>query len=205
MCGIIGYTGKKQAAEILLRGLGALEYRGYDSAGISVTGEQGIVTVKRPGRVAQLCSEVEARGGVEGCCGIGHTRWATHGMPSEVNSHPQISEDLVLVHNGIIENYLELRRELISAGYGFAGDTDTECAVHLIDMLYRRNRDPLEAIKGALARITGSYAFGIIFKDRPDEIYAVRRDSPLIAAHTPDGSYIASDIPALLPLSLIHI
>lgn len=199
MCGIIGYTGKKQAAEILLRGLGALEYRGYDSAGISVTGEQGIVTVKRPGRVAQLCSEVEARGGVEGCCGIGHTRWATHGMPSEVNSHPQISEDLVLVHNGIIENYLELRRELISAGYGFAGDTDTECAVHLIDMLYRRNRDPLEAIKGALARITGSYAFGIIFKDRPDEIYAVRRDSPLIAAHTPDGSYIASDIPALLP------
>ena len=136
MCGIIGYTGKKQAAEILLRGLGALEYRGYDSAGISVTGEQGIVTVKRPGRVAQLCSEVEARGGVEGCCGIGHTRWATHGMPSEVNSHPQISEDLVLVHNGIIENYADLRKFLSDNGYSFYSQTDTEVIPNLIHFYF---------------------------------------------------------------------
>lgn len=198
MCGIIGYTGK-QATQILLEGLRSLEYRGYDSAGISVAGENGIVTVKRPGRVAQLCDEIEARGGVYGCCGIGHTRWATHGRPSEVNSHPHISKNLVLVHNGIIENYLELRRELVSAGYHFASDTDTECAAHLIDMFYRESRDPLAAIRGAIRRLTGSYAFGIIFNDRPNEIYATRRDSPLIAAHTPDGSYIASDIPALLP------
>ncbi len=199
MCGIIGYTGKKQAAEILLEGLRALEYRGYDSAGISVSGDNGIVTVKRPGRVAELCAEVEARGGVHGCCGIGHTRWATHGRPSEVNSHPHISKNLVLVHNGIIENYLELRRELTAAGYVFAGDTDTECAAHLIDMLYRDSRDPLASIRKALSRLTGSYAFGIIFNDRPGEIYATRKDSPLIAANTEDGSYIASDIPALLP------
>lgn len=199
MCGIIGFTGRKQATEILLRGLEALEYRGYDSAGISVMTKDGPVTVKRPGRVAELCSVVAERGGIEGTCGIGHTRWATHGKPSEANAHPHISNTLVLVHNGIIENYLDLRRELTAAGYTFASDTDTECAAHLIDMIYREVHDPIAAVRTAVTKLTGSYAFGIIFSDRPDEIYATRRDSPLIAAHTEDGSYIASDIPALLP------
>ena len=194
MCGIIGFTGRKQATEILLRGLEALEYRGYDSAGISVMTKDGPVTVKRPGRVVELCSVVAERGGIEGTCGIGHTRWATHGKPSEANAHPHISNTLVLVHNGIIENYLDLRRELTAAGYTFASDTDTECAAHLIDMIYREVHDPIAAVRTAVTKLTGSYAFGIIFSDRPDEIYATRRDSPLIAAHTEDGSYIASDI-----------
>lgn len=199
MCGIIGYTGKRNATGILLEGLAALEYRGYDSAGISVAGNGGIVTVRRVGRVSGLAEAVDEMGGIEGGCGIGHTRWATHGAPSEANAHPQASANLVLVHNGIIENYLELRTELSAAGYTFASDTDTECAAHLIDMYYRESHDPLSAIRRAAERLCGSYAFGIIFRDRPNEIYATRRDSPLIAAYTADGAYIASDIPALLP------
>ena len=197
MCGIIGYTGKRNATGILLEGLAALEYRGYDSAGISVAGNGGIVTVRRVGRVSGLAEAVDEMGGIEGGCGIGHTRWATHGVPSEANAHPQASANLVLVHNGIIENYLELRTELSAAGYTFASDTDTECAAHLIDMYYRKSHDPLSAIRRAAERLCGSYAFGIIFRDRPNEIYATRRDSPLIAAYTADGAYIASDIPEL--------
>ncbi len=199
MCGIIGYTGKKQAAKILLDGLCALEYRGYDSAGITVMTDDGARTVKRAGRVAELMGAVDALGGISGTCGIGHTRWATHGKPSEANAHPHSSGSLVLVHNGIIENYLELRNELITRGYVFESDTDTECAAHLIDLCYRKSGDPIAAMRSAASRLVGSYAFGIIFRDRPDEIYAMRRDSPLIVAHTADGSYIASDIPALLP------
>lgn len=199
MCGIIGYTGKKQAAKILLDGLFALEYRGYDSAGITVMSDSGAVTVKQVGRVAGLAEAVEHTEGLHGCCGIGHTRWATHGKPSRENAHPHSSHSLVLVHNGIIENYLELRGELTAAGYTFAGDTDTECAAHLIDLYYKEESSPLGAMRRAAQRLCGSYAFGIIFYDRPDEIYAMRRDSPLIVANTPDGTYIASDIPALLP------
>lgn len=201
MCGIMGYTGTEDALPIILSGLRTLEYRGYDSAGLALQQPDGdIFTVRCVGRVRDL----------EGClgavpadsaCGIGHTRWATHGAPTEANAHPHASHHLTLVHNGIVDNCDCLRRELEQNGYVFRSETDTECIAHLIDREYERLRDPAAAIYAALPRLRGSFALAILFHDRAGEVYTVRRDSPLILAHRADGVYVASDIPALLPFS----
>ena len=203
MCGIVGYIGTKEAAPILLDGLAKLEYRGYDSAGISVrnskTGE--IDTVKAKGRLKILSQKTDGGNAMKGTCGIGHTRWATHGEPSEQNAHPHYSDDfsLVLVHNGIIENYLELKEKLIKAGYQFYSQTDTEVATKLIDYYYKKTGgEYLEAISRAMLRMRGSYALGIMFADCPEQIFAARKDSPLIVGYNETGSYIASDVPAIL-------
>lgn len=198
MCGIVGYVGEKPAAPILLDGLGKLEYRGYDSAGIAVYDGEKIQVKKAKGRLKVL-SELTHDGEIfPGHTGIGHTRWATHGEPSDVNAHPHVNADhsIVVVHNGIIENYLKLKKKLTEKGYQFVSDTDTEVIVHLLDYYYQGN--PLQAIIKIMHRMEGSYALGILFKDRPDELYAVRKDSPLIVGHTKDGCIIASDVPAVL-------
>ncbi len=202
MCGIVGYIGTQEAAPILLDGLAKLEYRGYDSAGISVrdskTGE--IDTVKAKGRLKILAEKTDGGNAMKGNSGIGHTRWATHGEPSELNAHPHCSDDhsLVLVHNGIIENYLELKEKLVKSGYSFYSQTDTEVATKLIDYYFKKTGDHLEAISRAMLRIRGSYAMGILFADCPDKVFAVRKDSPLIVGHNENGTFIASDVPAIL-------
>lgn len=203
MCGIVGYIGTQEAAPILLDGLAKLEYRGYDSAGISVreSSTNEIVTVKAKGRLKILAEKTDEGNALKGTCGIGHTRWATHGEPSEQNAHPHCSDDhsLVLVHNGIIENYLELKDKLIKAGYSFYSQTDTEVATKLIDYYFKKsNGDYLEAISRAMLRIRGSYALGIMFQNCPDKLFAVRKDSPLIVGHNENGTFIASDVPAIL-------
>lgn len=198
MCGIVGYVGKRPAAPILLDGLGKLEYRGYDSAGIAVYDGEKIQMKKAKGRLKVL-SELTHDGEIfPGHTGIGHTRWATHGEPSDVNAHPHMNADnsIVVVHNGIIENYLKLKKKLIEKGYQFASETDTEVIAHLLDYYYQGN--PLQAIIKIMHRMEGSYALGILFKDHPEELYAVRKDSPLIVGHTKDGCIIASDVPAVL-------
>lgn len=203
MCGIVGYIGTKEAAPILLDGLAKLEYRGYDSAGISVrngnTGE--IDTVKAKGRLKILFEKTDGGNAMVGSSGIGHTRWATHGEPSKQNAHPHHSDDysLVLVHNGIIENYLELKEKLAKNGYTFYSQTDTEVAAKLIDYYYKKTSgDHLEAISRAMLRIRGSYALGIMFADCPQKLFAVRKDSPLIVGYNEHGTFIASDVPAIL-------
>ncbi len=203
MCGIVGFTGRKQAAPILLDGLEKLEYRGYDSAGIAVSGTEGdagpsIEIVKAKGRLKVLREMTDDGRSVPGTCGIGHTRWATHGEPSVVNSHPQFAKDkrVAVVHNGIIENYQEIREKLVREGYSFVSATDTETAAHLLDKYY--DKDPIEAISRLMFHVHGSYALGILFADRPGEIYAVRKDSPLIVGRSPEGNFIASDVPAIL-------
>lgn len=203
MCGIVGYTGKEQAAPILLDGLEKLEYRGYDSAGIAVSrdgknGEPGIEVVKAKGRLKVLREMTDSGCSIDGVCGIGHTRWATHGAPSVVNSHPHFSRDkrVVVVHNGIIENYQEIEAKLVKEGCVFSSETDTEVVAHLLDKYY--TGDPLDAISRLLVRIRGSYALGILFKDHPGEIFAVRKDSPLIVGTSKEGNFIASDVPAIL-------
>ena len=198
MCGIIGYSGSENSVPIILEGLSTLEYRGYDSAGVSVYTEDGIKTVKSQGRLSVLQDKIEARDDVNGDCAIGHTRWATHGEPSDINSHPHSTENLTLVHNGIIENYAEISEMLIGAGYKFESETDTESAAKLIDMLYLKHKDPVVAIIKATKIVRGSYAFGIMFRDLPGEIFAIRKDSPLIVAKGEHGCFIASDIPAIL-------
>ena len=200
MCGIIGYTGTKQAVPVLLSGLSALEYRGYDSAGISVY-EDGIVTIKTEGRIKNLTDRIKAGRKIRGTAGIGHTRWATHGEPSERNAHPHLSSRVSLVHNGIIENYLELQEMLLSEGYRFRSDTDTEVGAHLIDYFYKQQKDPIEAMHSAARAIRGSFAFCAMFKGDRETIYAIRKGSPLICAQTPNGGYLASDIPAILPFA----
>lgn len=195
MCGIVGFTGTAQAAGILMEGLGNLEYRGYDSAGISVFSEKGIRTVKAQGRLKNLAALLE-REPLGGACGIGHTRWATHGEPSDVNAHPHFTEKLSLVHNGIIENYVELREMLRGKGYTFLSQTDTEVAAKVLDLCY--DGDPAGAIRKASALLEGAFAFGILFADRPGEIYAVRRGSPLIVALGEKGNFITSDVTAVL-------
>ncbi|MBR5485302.1 MAG: glutamine--fructose-6-phosphate transaminase (isomerizing) [Oscillospiraceae bacterium] len=195
MCGIIGYVGQSQAAECLLHGLGCLEYRGYDSAGISVFEQDGITTVKTKGRVADLAAALKSQP-VNSKCGIAHTRWATHGVPSDVNAHPHATEKLSLVHNGIIENYMELKEMLKNQGVSFVSQTDTEVVARLLDLYYEG--DPMAAIKKTLEKIEGSYALGILFRDFPNRVYGVRKGSPLIAAVSDDGSFLASDIPAVL-------
>lgn len=201
MCGIVGYIGQEQAAPILLRGLAKLEYRGYDSAGLAVRNDSGeLEIVKAKGRLTSLVEKTDEGRAVQGRSGVGHTRWATHGEPSEMNAHPHATDDgeIALVHNGIIENYQELKDKLVRAGYRFHSQTDTEAAVKLVDYYYRRNHDPLEAISRAMLRIRGSYAFGILFKNEPDRLYCARKDSPLIVGKGANGTYIASDVPAIL-------
>ena len=195
MCGIVGYSGFRQATEVLLEGLRNLEYRGYDSTGVSVFENGAIRTVKSQGRIQKLEEKI-AFSPLTGTCGIAHTRWATHGVPSDINAHPHRSEHVSLLHNGIIENYLELKEELIAKGYQFVSQTDTEVAAHLISSLY--DGDPLQAISRALTRIEGSYAFAILFDDHPDRVYGARKDSPLIAAVGQGENFILSDISATL-------
>lgn len=203
MCGIIGYTGVSSALPILLEGLRTLEYRGYDSAGIAVTtpenGTAPILTVKSRGKLQQLEEKLKTHPAASAAtCGIGHTRWATHGTPSDRNAHPHTTAHLSLVHNGIIENDAELRQELMAQGCTPLSETDTEIAAWLLDRLYTETCDPLVALFRAADRLRGSYAFGVIFADRPDTIYAIRRDSPLIVAESSDGAVLASDVPAIL-------
>ena len=198
MCGIVGYIGDQQAAPILLDGLEKLEYRGYDSAGIAVYDGQEMHVMKAQGRLKVL-SELSHGGELlPGTLGIGHTRWATHGAPSDTNAHPHFNQDrtIAVVHNGIIENYLKLKKKLEKKGYAFVLETDTEIIAQLLDYYYDGN--PLRAITKVMHRMEGSYALGIIFSDHPDELYAVRKDSPLIVGHTKGGSIIASDVPAVL-------
>ncbi|GCA66064.1 glutamine--fructose-6-phosphate aminotransferase [isomerizing] [Mediterraneibacter butyricigenes] len=198
MCGIVGYIGERQAAPILLDGLEKLEYRGYDSSGIAVCNGGKIDMVKAKGRLKVVSEMTHDGATLPGTIGIGHTRWATHGEPSDVNAHPHMNKDgsIVVVHNGIIENYLKLKNRLIEKGYEFISDTDTEVVAHMLDNYYDGN--PLRTIAKVMHRMEGSYALGIIFNDHPDELYAVRKDSPLIVGKAEDGNLIASDVPAIL-------
>ena len=202
MCGIVGFTGYRQAAPVLLDGLAKLEYRGYDSAGIAVRdGEKDVEIVKAKGRLRVLAEKTNDGTAMHGTCGIGHTRWATHGEPSELNAHPHCSNDrnVVGVHNGIIENYQELREKLQHKGYNFYSDTDTEVAIKLIDYYYKKyEHTPVDAINHAMVRIRGSYALAIMFRDYPEEIYAARKDSPMIIGVADGESFVASDVPAIL-------
>ena len=202
MCGIVGFTGCHQAAPILLDGLSKLEYRGYDSAGIAIRdGEKETEVIKAKGRLKVLAEKTHNGESVPGTCGIGHTRWATHGEPSENNAHPHASDDgnVVAVHNGIIENYQELKDKLLRKGYAFYSETDTEVAVKLVDYYYKKYEGtPVDAINHAMVRIRGSYALAIMFKDYPEEIYVARKDSPMILGVADGESYIASDVPAIL-------
>ena len=201
MCGIVGYVGNEQAAPILLNGLAKLEYRGYDSAGIAVRdGESPVEVVKAKGRLKALEEKTNNGLAIKGTCGIGHTRWATHGEPSENNAHPHISDDynVVGVHNGIIENYQELKDKLVKNGYEFYSSTDTEVAIKLIDYYYKKyEHTPVDAINHAMVRIRGSYAFAIMFKEYPDEIYVARKDSPMILGVSDGNCYVGSDVPAI--------
>ena len=202
MCGIVGFVGQEQAAPILLDGLSKLEYRGYDSAGIAVrNGSEAIQVVKAMGRLKNLSEKTESGNAVQGCCGIGHTRWATHGEPSENNAHPHVAMGgaVVAVHNGIIENYQELKEKLGRRGYQFYSQTDTEIAVNLIDYYYKKTeKNPVEALSRAMMRIRGSYALAVLFMDFPETIYAARKDSPMILGISGEDSYLASDVPAIL-------
>lgn len=198
MCGIVGYIGKEEAAPILLDGLDKLEYRGYDSAGLAVFDGEKIQITKARGRLKVLSEMTHGGAKLPGTCGIGHTRWATHGAPSDKNAHPHFNaeESIAVVHNGIIENYLKLKKMLTAKGYCFVSETDTEVVAHLLDYYYKG--DPMEAILRMMHRLEGSYALGIIFRDHPRKMYAVRKDSPLIAGMARNGSLIASDVPAIL-------
>ena len=202
MCGIVGFCGKQQAAPILLDGLSKLEYRGYDSAGLAVrNGEEPAQIVKAKGRLKALYAKTNGGQSLIGTCGIGHTRWATHGEPSETNAHPHVSADgnVVAVHNGIIENYQELKEKLIHNGYSFYSQTDTEVAVKLIDYYYKKyDHTPTDALSHAMVRIRGSYALAVMFKEYPGEIYVARKDSPMIIGVHDGECYVASDVPAIL-------
>ena len=202
MCGIVGFTGNHQAAPILLDGLSKLEYRGYDSAGLAVRdGNAEVEVIKAKGRLKVLKEKTNNGESVPGTCGIGHTRWATHGEPSETNAHPHVSDDgnVVAVHNGIIENYQELKDKLLRKGYKFYSSTDTEIAVKLVDYYYKKYEGtPVDAINHAMVRIRGSYAMALMFKDYPEEIFVARKDSPMILGVENGESYIASDVPAIL-------
>ncbi|MBQ4200701.1 MAG: glutamine--fructose-6-phosphate transaminase (isomerizing), partial [Bacteroidales bacterium] len=212
MCGIVGYTGKLQAAPILLEGLSKLEYRGYDSAGIAVRdGSGAFELVKAKGRLQNLYNKTDGGKALSGTCGIGHTRWATHGEPSEINAHPHISDmfegsgtseydsDVIGVHNGIIENYQELADKMVRNGYTFYSQTDTEVLIKLVDYYYKKyTHDPIDAMAKTMVRVRGSFALALMFRDRPGEIYTARKDSPLVIGVTEDAAYLASDVPALL-------
>ena len=196
MCGIVGYVGKRNAQDVLLDGLEKLEYRGYDSAGVALALEGGIRVVKSKGRLAELRKRLAVEALARSGCGIGHTRWATHGEPSDVNSHPHSTPRVSIVHNGIIENYGVLKERLMAKGYTFESETDTEVLVKLIDSCYEG--EPLKALRAALAIVRGSYALAVLFRDFPDTLFAVKRESPLIVGWGEEENFIASDIPALL-------
>ena len=200
MCGILGYTGERQASDILLSGLAKLEYRGYDSAGLAVLDNDTIKIAKNKGRLKVLEERIKSGEEISGTCGIGHTRWATHGEPSDINAHPLWSDDMsvVAVHNGIVENYREIKDMLSSHGYGFYSQTDTEAAVKLIDYYYKQEKSPLKAITKAIKEIEGSYCFVMLFKDYPGEVWGVRKDNPLIAGQGKGESFLASDVSAIL-------
>ncbi len=199
MCGIVGYIGKNQAAPIILGGLEKLEYRGYDSAGMAIISEEGKLTYQKSVGRLKVLEEITHGGSLlPGYAGIGHTRWATHGVPSNENAHPHFNEaeTIAVVHNGIIENYIQLKDMLTKKGYKFRSETDTEVLAHMLDYYYKGN--PLETVTRVMHRVEGSYALGIIFADHPDEIYAVRKDSPLVVGRNDEGCFIASDVPAML-------
>lgn len=196
MCGIVGYVGKRSAQDVLLDGLEKLEYRGYDSAGVALALDGGIRVVKSKGRLTALREKLAAQQLAQSFCGIGHTRWATHGEPSDVNSHPHSTPRVSIVHNGIIENYGVLKERLMAKGYTFESETDTEVLVKLIDSCYEG--EPLKALRAALAMVRGSYALAVLFRDFPDTLFAVKRESPLIVGWGEEENFIASDIPALL-------
>lgn len=196
MCGIVGYVGARNATEVLVDSLKMLEYRGYDSAGITVFSHNTLKTVKSVGKIACLEQKLSTAGDLSSGCGIAHTRWATHGAPSDINSHPHSAGRVSIVHNGIIENYMEIREELRKEGAQFVSQTDTEAVARLLDSLYEG--DPVDAIRKTLSRVRGSYALGIVFSNIPDTIFAVRKDSPLIVAKSEGENFIASDIPAIL-------
>lgn len=202
MCGIVGFSGRRQAAPVLLDGLSKLEYRGYDSSGIAVRdGEKTAEIVKAKGKLEELIKRTNGGEAVKGCCGIGHTRWATHGEPSALNAHPHSSDDgsVIGVHNGIIENFSELREKLSKNGYSFSTQTDTEVAIKLVDYYYKKyGQGPVDAIARAMTRIRGSYALAFMFRDYPGELFASRKDSPMIIGIADGESYIASDVPAIL-------
>lgn len=202
MCGIVGYIGKKQAAPILLDGLAKLEYRGYDSAGIAVRdGSAEAVVVKAKGRLKVLAEKTNSGLSVKGCCGIGHTRWATHGEPSAENAHPHYSDDknIIVVHNGIIENYQELKEKLSKSGYAFYSQTDTEVLAKLVDYYYKKYGDgPIDALARCMMRVRGSYALAVMYKDYPEELYVARKDSPMIIGAEKGETFLASDVPAIL-------
>ncbi len=200
MCGIVGYIGRRQAAPILLAGLKKLEYRGYDSAGVAVRGEGGIRVEKTEGRLARLVEKTEGGASLSGTVGIGHTRWATHGAPSEENAHPHLSdgERVTVVHNGILENFRELKQKLTAEGYVFHSETDSEVIADLIDYYLKKSGDPVTAICRFMQRARGSYALGVLFSDRPDEVFVARKDSPMILGVGKGEMFVASDVPALL-------
>lgn len=201
MCGIVGYVGRQQAAPILLDGLSKLEYRGYDSAGMAIYDGEQINIKKAKGRLKVLDELTHGGETMPGTIGIGHTRWATHGEPSDTNAHPHFNKDqsIAVVHNGIIENYIKLKKKLSDKGYEFLSETDTEVVAHLLDYYYNKyDKDPLTAVTKVIHRVEGSYALGIIFADYPDVVYSVRKDSPLIVGQSKEGNLIASDVPAVL-------
>ena len=212
MCGIVGYVGDKQAAPILLAGLSKLEYRGYDSAGLAVRdGEELAEVVKATGKLVNLSDKTDGGKALSGCCGIGHMRWATHGVPSKTNAHPHVSgnctgsasgpveSEVVGVHNGIIENYQELKEKLLHHGYEFYSDTDTEILIKLVDYYYKKYKvGPIDALAKTIVRVRGSYALEVMFKDYPDEIYVARKDSPMIIGLGEGETFVASDVPAIL-------
>lgn len=212
MCGIVGFIGKKQAAPVLLDGLSKLEYRGYDSAGLAVRdGESLAQVVKSKGRLSNLIEKTDSGNALKGNCGIGHTRWATHGEPSQTNAHPHVSgncnksgsgeveSEVVGVHNGIIENYAELKEKLLKHGYTFYSQTDTEVIIKLVDYYYKKyNLGPIDAIAKTMVRVRGSYALELMFKDYPGEIWVARKDSPMIIGIADGETYVASDVPAIL-------
>lgn len=202
MCGIVGYVGHQQAAPILLEGLRKLEYRGYDSAGLAVrNGSTDFVVVKAQGKLINLSKKINNGLSLNGNCGVGHTRWATHGEPSENNAHPHCSDDgnVVGVHNGIIENFTELKDKLLGKGYKFYSQTDTEVLVKLVDYYYKKyNIGPIDALAKTMVRVRGAYALAVMFKDYPNEIYVARKDSPMVIGVTQEGTYLASDVPAIL-------
>ncbi len=203
MCGIVGYIGHRDCGDVLIDGLRKLEYRGYDSAGIAVFENNRIVVEKCQGKLDNLVNKMKADGKPSGHCGIGHTRWATHGEPSDINSHPHGNKRVSVVHNGIIENYAGIKSFLEEQGYSFVSQTDTETVAKLLDYYY--NGDPVDTIIKVIAEIEGSYAFGIVFRDFPDRIYAARKDSPLIIGVGNGENFIASDVPAILNYTRITI
>ena len=201
MCGIIGYAGNTEAVPILLDGLERLEYRGYDSAGIAIVSEDGNLQVKKSkGRLAALREVLDSQSPLSGKIGIGHTRWATHGEPSDTNAHPHVGQNgkIAVVHNGIIENYLEIKQSLMRKGVVFTSDTDTEVIVQLLEYYYKKKSNLMDAVYAVLNRIKGAYAVGILCSDCPDQMIAARKDAPLLIGYGKDGNYIASDVTALL-------